>query len=121
MSATTNMTIKLNNNTDANKAAAIMKEVASKVTPDYPTEISKFVADITVEDCTVKVEESYSLMSCTFCDMIPQIMRAIAKNGFGPITMEAWFTSFSSDYEAEFSGRVYKNGKFTMTFSEHDN
>ena len=88
--------------------------------PDYPTEIDKFVAGIEVEEKTVKVDENYSLMSNTFCEWIPQIMMAIARCGFGAITMEAWFVSESCGYEAEFSGRVFKNGKFRMNFNEHD-
>lgn len=118
--ASTEITIKMNCVEDANKAVSIMKEIASKRTPDYPNEISKFLDDIVIDDTTVKVEESYSLMSNTFCELIYEIMRIIAKYNFGPITMDAWYDSYDSGYEASFSGRVYKNGKFKLSFSEHE-
>ena len=119
-SATTDFIINLNNNNDANKVASIMKEVASRRIPEYENEISKFIAGITVDGNKVMVEENYSLMSCTFCELVPQIMMAIAMNHLGEIYMEAWFTSYNCGYEAEFIGRVYKNGKFKMSFNEHE-
>ena len=120
MSASIDLEFKMNNNDDANKAAAIMKEIASERTPEYPKEIEKFIAGITVEDNIVKMEDNYSLMSNTFSELIPHIMEEIAKNNFGAITMEAWFTSYSCSYEAECKGRVFKNGNFRLKFSVHE-
>ncbi len=120
MSSRTNLYINLNNNDDANKVASIMKRMAAERIPDYPTEIDKFVAGIEVEEKTVKIEENYSLMSNTFCEWIPQIMMEIARGDFGAITMDAWYVSENCSYEAEFSGRVFKNHKFRMSFNEHD-
>ena len=120
MSAYIDISIKANSNEDANKATSIMKETASKRTPEYPTEIEKFIADITVDGNTVKVDESYSLMSDTFSELIPQIMRNIADHGIKAITMEAWFTSLNCGYEAEFCGRVFKNGNCRTSFKEFE-
>ena len=119
-SATTNLSIVLNSVDDANRAVVFIKDVVAERTPDYPNELDKFIADIVVDGNTVKVEESYSLMSNTFCELVPQIIRRIAKNDFGAFTAEAWYTSFNSDYEAEFSAKVFKNGKLKINFSEHD-
>ena len=119
-SATTNLTIITNSVEDANRAVAIIKDVVAERTPDYPKELDKFIADIVVDGNTVKIEESYSLMSNTFCELIPQIIRRITKYDFGAFTAEAWYTSFNSDYEAEFSARVLKNGKLKISFSEHE-
>ncbi len=120
MTATTNIIINMNNKEDANKAAEIMKETASKRTPETLNEINNFISGITVKDNSVIVDESYSLMSNTFCELIPQIMMNIVRHGFGAITMEAWFTSYSCGYEAEFTGKVFKSGKYRMTFKEHE-
>lgn len=120
MTASTDFIIKMNNNEDANKAAAIMKRIASRRAPETPNEMNNFIAGIVVEGNTVKVEDNYSLMSQTFCEMIPQIMMDIARFDFGAITMEAWYCSYNCGYEAEFIGRVFKNGKFRMSFHEHE-
>ena len=116
----TDMIIRMNNSEDAKKAASIMKEVASSRTPVYETEIVKFVNDIIIDGNDVKVDISYSLISETFCELIPQIMRMISRYNFGAITMDAFYTSSISGYEVEISGRVFKNGNFRMSFSEHE-
>ncbi len=118
MSATVNFIANMNNNEDANKVAVIMKEVASMRTPEYPKEIIKFMDGIVVDGNTVKIEDNYSLMSATFCELISQIMKEIARHSFGAITMDAWYTSYNCGYEADFCGRVFKNGKFRMSFSQ---
>ena len=120
MSASTDFVINMNSAEDANKVVSIMKNIAAQRTPDYPTEIEKFIADITVEGSTVKVEDSYSLMSPTFREMGFQIMTEIGRHNFGAFTMQAWFTSYNCGYEAEFSGRAFKNGKYRISFSEHE-
>ena len=114
------LVIKMNNVEDANKAVSIIKEVVAKRTPEYPTEISKFIADITIEGNNVVIDESYSLMSNTFCELMPRIMWEIGKYNFGAITMDAWFTSSNCGYEADISARVFKNGKLRISFSEHE-
>lgn len=120
MSAYINFIANLNSTEDANKVAMIVKEVSSRRTPDYPTEIVKFIEGIVVDGNTVKIEDNYSLMCPTFRELIPQIMIEIARNNFGAITMDAWFTSESCGYEADLSGRVFKNGKLRMNFFEHE-
>ncbi len=120
MSAYMNLFINLNKKSDAKKVVTIIKDMAAKRTPDYPSEIDKFVAGIEIDGNTVKVEYNYSLMSNTFCEWIPQIMMEIARRNFGEVTMEAWFVSENCSYEAEFSGRIFKNHKFRMSFSEHE-
>ena len=119
-SASTDFVIKMNSVEDANKVVAIMKETAAERTPEYPTEISKFIEGIIVDGTTVKVEDSCSLMSNTFCELTYAIMRRIGRYNFGAITMDAWFTSFNCGYEADFRGRVFKNGKLRISFSEHE-
>ncbi len=116
----TNIKFDMNSNEDANKVADIMKEIASKRAPEYESELEDFIAGIVVDGNTVKVEDCYSLMSNTFCEIIPQIMMAIARCSFGPITMDAWFYSCNCGYEAEFNGRIFKSGKFRMSFNEHE-
>ena len=120
MTASTDFIIKMNNNEDAIKAAAIMERIASNRAPETPNEMSRFIEGIVIDGNNVKVEDNYSLMSCTFCELIPQIMMEIARYNFGAITMEAWYCSYNCGYEAEFSGRVFKNGKFRMSFKEHE-
>ena len=119
-SAYTDFIIKTNSAQDANKVVSIIKCVASERTPEYPNEITKFIDDISVDNTTVKVEYSYSIMDSTFCELVPQIMRRIARYDLREITMDAWFTSCNCGYEAEFSGRIFKNGKLRISFQEHE-
>ncbi len=55
-SATTNFIVKLNNRENTIHAAEIMKEIASKATPEYPAEIKKFIADIVVREDSITVD-----------------------------------------------------------------
>ena len=116
----TNIKFNMNSNEDANTVADIIKEVSSKREPESPNELKHFIADIEVKENVVIVEDSCSLFSNTFCEMIPQIMIDIARRNFGPITMNAWFYSCNCGYEAEISGQIFKNGKFKMSFNEHE-
>ena len=116
----TNIKFNMNSNEDANTVADIIKEVASKREPESPNELKHFIADIEVKENVVIVEDSCSLFSNTFCEMIPQIMIDIARRSFGPITMNAWFYSCNCGYEAEISGQIFKNGKFKMSFNDHE-
>ena len=120
MSASTEFVIRMNSENDANRAVSIIKEVASKRVPEYPTEIDRFVNGIKVNSNNVELLENYSLTCNSFCEWIPQIMMEIARWDFGTITMEAWHFSESCGYVGHFEGRVFKNGKFRMSFSQHD-
>ena len=120
MSSTTSFYANMNSENDATRVASIVKRMAANRTPDYPTEIERFVAGIEIDGNTLKIENSYSLMCCTFCEWIPQIMMEIAMWDFGAFTMEAWHESESCGYEAQCNGRVFKNGKFRMSFYQHE-
>lgn len=119
-SAYTNFVIKMNNREDANRVAAIMKEITSRRTPDYPTENDKFIEGIVIDGKEVRLEDNFSLTSNSFRELIPQIMTDIAGHSFVSIKMEAWYTSCNCGYEAEYLGRISKSGEFTMSFNEHD-
>lgn len=120
MSGSTDFIIKMNNNEEAIKVAARMREVASCRTPETPNEMNNFIAGIVIEENIVKVEDNYSLRSCTFCEMIPQIMMVITRCNFRGISMEAYYCSYNCGYEAEFKGRISKKGKLRMRFREHE-
>ena len=120
MSASMDFIVKTNNEKEANLVVSIIKDMAAKRIPEYPSEIDQFVAGIKVNYNVVEVKYSYSLTSNTFCEWIPQIMLRISRCDIGAITMDAGFFSESCGYEARFSGRIFKNHKFRMDFTEHE-
>lgn len=91
MSDNVDLFINLNDKNDADKVLTIIKREASKITPEYPTEIERFIDGIQVEGNTVKTEANYSLVIGSFFELMPKIMMEIAVGSFGPITMEAAF------------------------------
>lgn len=118
MSTSINLLIKMNNNRDAMSAAGIITAIASKRVPESPNEIKKFLDGVVVKGHTVTVTDNYSLMSCTFRELIPQIMTELAKCQFGSISMNAFCQSFSCGYEAEFNGLIEKNGELKTSYIE---
>lgn len=119
-SASTTIKFKMKDTKDAVAAAAIMRSIASQRKPEYPNELKKFIDAIEIDENTVRVEDSYSLMSSTFNEMIPQIMLGIAMRPIGKSTMKAWFMSFDCGYGSDFVGKISKSGEFTMSFNQHD-
>ena len=119
MSAYTIINFNMNNNDAAVKTTEIIKRVAAKRTPEFETEIEAFTSSLKIEE-NVITGESDSLSSNTFCELIPQIMMEIARYNFGVSTMTAVHVSCSCGYEAVFNGRIFKNGKFRMSFHEHE-
>ncbi len=119
MSAYTMVNFKMNNNEDAMKAAEIMKNVVSSRSIESEQQRESFISCIKVENSEVTAN-GYSFLSNTFCEIIPQIMMEIARWNFGAVKMFAGHYSESCGYEAEFEGRIFKNGKFRMSFHEHE-
>lgn len=119
MSAYTMINFKMNNNEDVMKAAEIMREVVSSRSIESEQQRKSFISCIKVEDSEVTAN-GYSFLSNTFCEIVPQIMMEIARYNFGAAKMFAGHYSESCGYEAEFEGRIFKNGKFRMRFHEHE-
>ena len=110
---------KMNDNASAMKAAEIMKNVVSTKAEEYGKQAEVFISHIKVEKNEVTAN-GYSFLSYSFCEIIPQIMMEIARYNFGAVKMFAGHYSESCGYEAEFNGRVFKNGNFRMKFREHE-
>ena len=113
------MNIKMNNNEDAMKAAEIVKKVVCSRASEYAKQAEAFISCIKVEESEVTAD-SYSFLSYSFCEIIPQIMMEIARYNFGASKMFAGHYSESCGYEAEFKGQIFKNGNFRMNFREHE-
>ena len=120
MEAYTNITIKMETNEFAHKAVEIIEDIAANRTPVFETELSTFIADIEIKENIIDVDSSCSLMSETFCEMVPQIMRTIGRHNFGKVTMNAYYFSCNCGYEANCTGKRFKNGKVRVTLEESD-
>lgn len=118
MNATINLLIKMNSNKDATSAVSVITEIALKRTPESPNEINNFLDGIVVEGSTITARDNYSLMSCTFRELIPQIMTELARYNFGSICMDACYQSYNCGYEAVFKGLILKSGKCKTSFIE---
>ena len=120
MEAYTNLTITMETKEQANRAVEIMKQVAAERTPFFETELTTFISDIEIKENIIEVDSSCSLMSETFCEMMPQIMRAIGRSGFGRIKMDSYYFSCNCGYEVSCSGRSFKNGTVRVSLIEKE-
>lgn len=120
MNSSTNIIIKTNNNQNAKTTAALIREIASSRIPETPNEMKKFINGIVVENNLVKIEKNYSLFSCSFRELMPQIMTKLAKNNLCAISMKAYYDSFNCGYKAKYIGQLSKDGKIRMFFEESE-
>ena len=120
MEAYTNITIKVETEEQAIKVANIMKRIASERTPEFKAELTTFIFDIKINENVVEINDSCSLISNTFCEMVPQIMFAIGRYDFGRISMDAYYYSCNCGYEATCIGRRFKNGNIRISLKETD-
>ena len=120
MEAYTNMTITMETKEHAIKAVEIIENIAADRTPEFETELTTFIEDIEIKENVIEVDSSCSLMSSTFCEMLPQIMRTIGHYNFGKIKMDAYFFSCNCGYEASCTGRRFRNGNIRVSLTESE-
>ena len=120
MEAYTNITITMETKEQAVKAVEIIKDIATNRTPEFETELTTFIEDIEIKENVVEVDSSCSLMSNTFCEMMPQIMRSFGWHDLGKVRMNAYYFSCNCGYEANCTGKRFKNGKVRVTLEESE-
>ena len=120
MEAYTNMTITMETKEQAIKAVEIIENIAADRTPYFETELTTFIQDIEIKENVIEVDSSCSLMSETFCEMMPQIMRAIGWSGFGRIKMDAYYFSCNCGYKSSCTGKCFKNGKVRVSLTKKE-
>ena len=120
MEAYTNMTITMETKEHAIKAVEIIENIAADRTPEFETELTTFIEDIEIKESVIEVDSSCSLMSNTFCEMMPQIIRSIGLYDFGKITMNAYYFSCNCGYTANCTGKRFKNGKVRVALEESE-
>lgn len=99
-----NFKMKFNTNVDTNKVLGIIKTSIEEYQGYYyENEGIRFFEDIEVDESnnTIFTDDSYSLLSNTFCNIIPEIAKSVAIN-MANIEFEiyAYLTSYNCGYEA---------------------
>ena len=120
MAASTDFTIELVSNEEANQVASILKRMASDSAFDMPEEVNDLIAGIVVEEKYVIVKDNHSLTCKTFFAWIPQILIGITWYNIGTFTMEACYRSYSCGYRAIIKGEFFKNGTLRMAINQEN-
>ena len=117
-----NLKMTLENNEQATKAVEIIKGIAAKRIPEYPEELTEYIADLVARGNTVMVEESYSLLGDTFLELTSDIIKACVVLTQSSFEVDAWQYSCNCGYSS--SVTAARNGnelKITTIVSENGN
>lgn len=105
MTASTFTKITFNSKEEASTAKTIITDLLNNYSDfEYENELEKYEEDLLVEKETIIAEDSYSLLSNTFYELLPVIAKELAKN----VSSFELISGFNS-YNCAFMESVYAN------------